>query len=253
MRSDYDYVRSKIPELPFSNAWIAQNTADKLPPNSVLHLGILNSLRVWNFFELPKTIAGYSNTGGFGIDGDVSALIGASLASPQKLFFGVIGDLAFFYDMNSVGNRHVGKNLRLMMISNGCGAEFKLYSHFAAKFGDDADKFMAARGHFGRQSRDLVRHYAEDLGFEYMSASNKEEYLANVERFTTSETLDRPILFEIFTDPKDESDALYAINNIDVSAILPPSMLIKNIVKHTAKSVLSPSSIQTIKKAIGRQ
>ena len=48
---------------------------------------------------------------GFGIDGNMSALLGASLAKSDKLYFGVIGDLAFFYDMNCLGNRHVGSNL----------------------------------------------------------------------------------------------------------------------------------------------
>ncbi|MBR4196764.1 MAG: hypothetical protein IKQ95_08660 [Synergistaceae bacterium] len=252
-RNDYDYVRARVPELPFSNAWIAQNTIDKLPANSVLHLGVSNTRRCWNMFELPKTVNGYCNTGCCGIDGCISSLIGASLASPGKLFFGVTGDLTFFYDMNSIGNRHVGKNLRIMIINNGIGAEFKLYTHPAASFGDDADRFMAARGHFGQQSRDLVRHYAQDLGFEYMTAANKEEYLANVIRFTTPETLDRPMLFEVFTNPKDESDALYAINNIDVTDILPPSMRAKNLAKQTVKSVLGSDGVKTLKKIIGRQ
>ena len=140
-------LREKIPELPFSNAWIAQQTAGRLPEGSVLHLGILNSLRCWNFFETPDSVLGYSNTGGFGIDGCVSSLIGASLAAPGKLFFGVVGDLAAFYDLNSLGNRHVGPNVRLIVVNNGVGTEFKNYNHKAAAFGDDADAFIAARGH----------------------------------------------------------------------------------------------------------
>ena len=247
-RKDYDYVRALVPELPFSNAWIAQQTIDKLPANSILHLGILNTLRVWNFFELPKTILAYSDTGGFGIDGCVSSLLGASLASPEKLFFGVVGDLAFFYDMNSIGNRYKGRNLRIMMINNGCGAEFKLYHHPAMRFGDDGDPFMAARGHFAKQSRDLVRHYAQDLGFEYLSASTKEEYLANIEYFTTPEMLEKPILFEIFTDPKNESDAVFAINNIEAPEIT-PSMFVKN----TVKNLLGPDNVRAVKKLIGRK
>ena len=247
--SDYDYSLSLLPELPFSNAWIAQKTTSKLPPNSVLHLGILNSLRVWNFFRLPKTVLAYSDTGGFGIDGCVSSLLGASLASPDKLFFGVIGDLAFFYDMNSVGNRYKGRNLRLMVINNGCGAEFKIYNHPAMRFGDDGDPFMAARGHFACQSRDLLRHYASDLGFEYMSASNKEEYLANLDRFVTPEMLDKPIFFEIFTDPKCESDALFAINNIEAVDILPASMRAKKAVRN----LIGNDNINAIKKIIGRK
>ncbi len=59
-------------ELPFSNAWIASQTASKLPANSVLHLGIQNSLRFWNFYETPECVACFSNTGGFGIDGSMN-------------------------------------------------------------------------------------------------------------------------------------------------------------------------------------
>lgn len=59
-------------------------------------MGIYNSLRSWNFFELPKGVLGKCNVGGFGIDGGISSLVGASLVNPDKLFFGVFGDLAFF-------------------------------------------------------------------------------------------------------------------------------------------------------------
>ena len=99
-RAEDKRLRAKIGNIPFSNIWCAQQTAPKLPKNSVLHLAILNSLRSWNFFPIDSSIRGYANTGGFGIDGCMSSLIGASLASPDKLFFGVIGDLACFYDLN---------------------------------------------------------------------------------------------------------------------------------------------------------
>ena len=256
-RHDYDYVLGvleNMQELPFSNAWIAQHTINRLPENSILHLGILNSLRCWNFFELPhKSILSFCNTGGFGIDGCVSSFTGASFASPDKLFFGIIGDVAFFYDLNSIGNRHIGSNIRLMIVNNGCGAEMNLYGNVCVRsFGEGTHEFFTARGHFAKQSRDLVRHYASDLGFEYLSASNKEEYLANVERFTTSEKLDKPILFEVFTDPDDESNALYAINNMDIEDILPPSMRLKRTVKRNAKSILGEKNIRVIKKMMGR-
>ena len=52
-----------------------------MPKNSIIHFGILNSLRCWNCFEIDHSIRGYSNTGGFGIDGGVSSLIGASLVN----------------------------------------------------------------------------------------------------------------------------------------------------------------------------
>lgn len=235
---------SKIGELPFSNAWIAQQTASKLPTGSIIHFGILNSLRTWNFFEIPKTVLGYSNTGGFGIDGDVSSLIGASLVQPQVLHFGIVGDLAFFYDMNSLGNRHVGNNIRLMLVNNGRGTEFRNYNHPAERFGKDADAFMAAAGHFGRKSHELIKHYAEDLGYEYLEADSKESYLKSMARFLTPEVTDRPMLLEVFTNSKDESDAIYMMRHLATSK--------KSEAKQAVKKVLGQKGVSVVKKLMGR-
>lgn len=208
--NEYDSLLEQMPELPFSNLWTAKRMHDKLPANSVLHLGILNSLRSWNFFEIDDSIHSYCNVGGFGIDGGLSSLIGASLVNQDKLYFGVFGDLAFFYDLNVLGNRHVGKNLRIMLVNNGCGTEFRNYSHDCHVFGEDANAFMAAAGHFGHKSPDLVKHYSLDLGYMYLSASNKEEFLEAMKIFC-EEKIEKTIIFEVFTDSKDESDALKSV------------------------------------------
>lgn len=228
-RSECERVASKIPDLPFSNAWIAQHTSMRLPEGCVLHLGILNTIRTWNFFDIPDSVFCYANTGGFGIDGDISSLLGASLAHPEKLYIGIVGDLAFFYDMNALGNRHLRKNIRLMLINNGRGTEFRNYLHPASRFGEDADPYMAAAGHFGKQSRDLVRHYAEDLGFEYMSADSKETYLERVDRFLTAEITETPILFEVFTESVNESEVLKILYNLETNTKGTAKRIIKNV------------------------
>ena len=243
-RDEDRVMRSKIPELPFSNIWCAQHMASMLPTGSVLHMGILNSLRSWNFFPKDPSILSYCNTGGFGIDGCMSSLIGASLCSPEKIFFGVVGDLACFYDLNSLGNRHVGKNVRIMVVNNGVGTEFKNFNHNAAAFGDEADAYIAARGHYGNRSCRLLRHYAEDLGYEYLCASTKEEFLAASERFTAAEPADRPMLFEVFTDSKDESDALEIMYSLETNAA--------GMAKVAVKNFLGDKGIATVKKMLGR-
>ena len=116
-------IESMIEELPLSNAWMCQQTAHRLPQNSVLHLAILNSLRSWNLFDTPNSVYSYSNVGGFGIDGCISSCVGASLVNKQKLYFCVSGDLATFYDLNVLGNRHIGNNFRLLVSNNGTGFE----------------------------------------------------------------------------------------------------------------------------------
>ena len=206
-------ILTHIPELPFSNIWIAQQLHDKLPQNCNLYLGILNTLRSWNFFEVDPSINTYANVGGFGIDGMMSSMLGTSLANPNKINIGIVGDLGFFYDMNVLGNRHVGKNFKILLINNGLGTEFKNYNHFAARFGEAADKFIAAYGHFGNQSRDLVKHYAQDLGFIYWGVNNKKEFLASIEKFISTE-LQAPAIMEVFTNSTDESNSFQMIKKI---------------------------------------
>ena len=153
------------------------------------------------------------NVGGFGIDGPVSTLLGASFVNKEKLHFLVTGDLAFFYDMNALGNRHIGKNVRILLVNNGRGTEFRNSDHPASKWGDKADLFMAAGGHFGSQSRDLVKHYVTDLGFSYLTATTKEDFNSNIDYFINANQ-DKSILFEVFTTPQNESDAIDLIKNI---------------------------------------
>ena len=237
-KEKYKKLLVQIPELPFSNMWIAQKISTKLPEGSVFHLGIRNSIRSWNYFEVPQSVSGYCNTGGFGIDGGVSSLIGASMVHPDKLYFGFFGDLLFFYDMNSIGNRAIKSNLRILIVNNGLGQEFKNYGCYSSMFGDDTDTFIAARGHFGNQSRTLVKYYAENLGFEYLSAKNKEEFDRVHESFLSPEFSPKPMLFEIFTDADDESNALKLIRNISKDT--------KSVIVNTAKQLLGP----TVKKVI---
>lgn len=238
----YDSLLHSLPELPFSNIWVAQQLSGQLPENSVLHLGIRNSLRSWGYFDIPNSVLSYCNTGGFGIDGGISSLIGASMVNQQSLFFGVFGDLLFFYDMNSLGNRDIKPNLRIIVINNGLGQEFKNVSFPGSLvFGDDIDKFTAAKGHFACQSKTLVKDYAENLGFEYLTASNKEEFAKVYKRFITKELTERPLLFEIFTNTKDETEAHHLTTSIELKSkvirkvhdtLMKPEMVVlKNIAK----------------------
>lgn len=201
-------LREKLPEIPFSNVWIASQLYDKLPSGSEIHFGVLNSIRSWNLFNLPRDVHSFANVGGFGIDGGVSSLLGASFINHNRLYFGVFGDLAFFYDMNSIGNRHVGNNVRIMVVNNGRGQEFRNHYHTGSLFGKDADKYIAAGGHFGNMSKSLLKDYAENLGFTYISASSKDEFKKVYEIFINPSVTDSPILFECFTDTDDEANAM---------------------------------------------
>ena len=226
----YEDALEKLPEFGFGNLYVAKKIASKLPIESVIHFGIYNSLRTWNMFRLDPSIQASCNVGGFGIDGACSTLIGASLADTNRLHFLCVGDLAFFYDLNAIGNRHLGNNVRIVLINNGRGVEFRKKDHLGYRFGMDADLYMAAAGHYGCQSKDLVKHFATDLGFEYLAASTKEELDAVVERFLIPSLTEKPMLLEVFPDYVDD------VNNLDyLRHAMPDNRTISKKLEDTAK------------------
>lgn len=239
-RSDELFL--KIPDLPFSNIWCAYKISENLPKNSVIHFGILNSLRSWNFFKLPASVLSDSNSGGYGIDGCLSSLIGASFVNPKKIYFGIIGDLSFFYDMNSLGNRHISNNIRILLINNGKGTEFRQFMNAAYKHGESTDDYIAAAGHFGDQSEYLVKNYAENLKFEYMSAKNKSEFENCFKSFISPKQQKHSIIFEVFTTNFDENEALLKLVEIHSDLI--------SDVKSGFRKVIGNKGIDLVKKII---
>ena len=246
LNNEYKRIVEKLNnvELPFSNLWSASKLIKKLSEESILHLAILNSLRAWNYFDTDKKIYGYSNTGGFGIDGILSTAIGASFVNPKKNIYCVIGDLAFFYDMNSLGNININSNLRILLVNNGCGTEFHNYSHSAQVFGNKVEKYIAADGHFGNKSPNLVKNYVESLGYEYISATNKVEFEDNIDFFVSNEIYSKPLVFEIFTNSDDESEALKIVRNCEKS--------ITGAITKRMKDSLNNDIKNKIKKIIGK-
>lgn len=199
----------KVPELPLSNTLISYELSQRIPPGSNLHLGILNSLRNMNYFNLHKTIDTSSNVGGFGIDGALSTLIGQSMVNKNKLTFGLVGDLAAFYDMNSLGIRHIGNNIRILLVNNNGGVEFRLNKTLEPQWSTETNEYIAARGHNGS-----MRAWAESMGFYYMSSTTKQDFLDKVGSFCAPDVAEysQPVLFEVFTDIPDEQNGVESIH-----------------------------------------
>ena len=238
-------IYANIPDLPFSNIWIAQQLSPKIPEGSIFHISASHSRRAWNIFPFKNSVETMCNVGCCGIDGCTSTLIGASLAEPNKLCYLVTGDLAFFYDLNVLGNHHVDRNVRILLINNGIGGEFKLGIHpCTVVFGDESNKYMAAGGHFGNKSPNLIKHFSQDLGFTYLSASTKEEFLKNMNTFVSTDMRDKPMIFEVFTDAKIESEALDMISSIHTDAT--------GMAKSMAKKLLGDKGIKKLKDILDR-
>ena len=228
---DFVKLNSKIDygvEVPFSNLYIAQTFYSKMPHNSIINFAILNSLRCWNYFPLDKSISGYGNVAAFGIDGCNSMLIGESM-NTNELCFLITGDLAFFYDMNSLGIRHIKNNIRIILINNSGGAEFKIMtSSWKEKI--NTDTYISANGHYGN-----AKGWAENCGFKYLSSSSKEEFLNIHDQLLQEDK--SPILLEVFTKQEDETEAIKIFLDTNTKRLATGNTLSKIVKKIESKII----------------
>ena len=105
--------------------------------------------------------------------------------------------------------------------------------------------YLSAGEHFGHQSLDVVRHLSQDWGFEYLTASSKEEFEKVYGRFVIPELTDKPMVFEVFTQVEDEDKALVALSSIEA-----PQQGVLGKVKQEVKKVVGQNRIDAVKTLI---
>ena len=198
-----EYVTTE--ELPLSGAFIAQQMCEVIPKGSYVNFSILNSLRTWNLFRFKNRVKCFCNVGAFGIDGGMSTFLGQSVMV-DNLCFMFIGDLSFFYDMNSLGIRHIKNNVRIIIINNNGGIEFKLGGGTQEKRAK-IDKYIAAANHFKN-----AEGWALTNGFDYYQIKNKQSFQIHKEILLKESKA--PIIFEIMTSDTDESKAYSVLRKV---------------------------------------
>jgi 2-succinyl-5-enolpyruvyl-6-hydroxy-3-cyclohexene-1-carboxylate synthase len=219
------------PELPLCHVFSIQNLLKRLPEKGILHLSIQNSIRLSQYFQIPEGIKCYANLGALGIDGSMSTFLGQAAASPNPAFL-IIGDLSFFYDMNCLKIRHIQKNVHIMLLNNGGGAEF--YQNNGMN--DTLDLHTAARHHSEAMA------WALACGFVYYGVRTKDEYMDVIDEFAGEH--DAPCLLEVFTDLETDMTALRELNR--VNCVMDPEPRLKA----AARKVLGPNGVAAAKKVI---
>lgn len=198
---------------PLSHVVVANSLHHKLPESSVIHFGILTALRVWQHFPLAKSVSCYANVAGFGIDGSMSSFIGHSMATEEKCFL-VVGDLSFFYDMNVLGLRQINENVRIILVNNGGGGEFRQDTNAAEKvFGDRANSYVAAVGHYGS-----AEGWAKSVGFDYLGIEDIDE-MEEATAWIVKENI-KPMLLEITVDLEADVRALKIFRDANLEKVL---------------------------------
>lgn len=183
--------------LPLSNLFVAQQLHEFIPAGSTMNYAILNSLRSWLMFPISKTVNGYSPVAAFGIDGGMSMALGHAYDNKDLSFF-ITGDLAFFYDMNSLGIRGLGNNIRIILVNNNRGAEFAMYGN---PNNIDLATYISAENHNGS-----AEGWCTANNFKYINATTKEDVLKHIPELVSPSN--QSIVLEVMTKTEDEEAAL---------------------------------------------
>ena len=224
----YNMWKNKIdvvqfPDLKFSNFYAIGRLAKAIPENSILHLSILNSIRLTQFFDIKPSVTVYANLGAYGIDGSMSTFLAQARNTGQPAYL-IVGDLSFLYDMNSMMIDKITDNVKIMVVNNHGGGEFH-YTYHTAHL-KDIDRHVAA-GH-----NKSIKSYANAIGIDYISAKNREELETAIEKFTVN---DKPVILEVFTNIEDDAGTLTEFKRINKHV---PEPTFSQKVKRKIKKIL---------------
>lgn len=167
----------------FNSLYIQSKFLPAIPRDSILHLGVGQSFIECRRFQIDASVEVYCNMGTNGIDGCTSTFMGQCAVIDNKLCFLLVGDLSFFYDMNSIWNKPLKKNMRILLVNNnGTGL---LRGH----------NLSAVSSVHNTSAEGWVR----STGFDYISAHTKEEYEQKLKCFLSNEP-EKALFFEVFCE-----------------------------------------------------
>lgn len=180
-----------LSDTQYSEFKIVKNVIDKLPENSIFHLGNSMPVRYANLIGLSKgiNIEVFANRGTSGIDGILSSAVGNAL-STNKLVICLIGDVSFFYDRNAFWNIYLPSNLRVILINNQGGNIFRII--------DGPNRQAELKDYFVTEQNYTAKNTCADADVEYIQATNDEELEKALTTFFAIST--QPKLLEVVVD-----------------------------------------------------
>ena len=101
--------------------------------------------------------------------------------------------------MNALRIRHLGKNVRILLINNHGGEEF----YFNHMWKDEYSDLHTTARHNTK-----AEGWVKENGFIYLSANDKASYEKALLEFMKIDS-DKPIFLEVFSEMKTDADSIY--------------------------------------------
>ncbi|MDR2389367.1 MAG: 2-succinyl-5-enolpyruvyl-6-hydroxy-3-cyclohexene-1-carboxylic-acid synthase [Tannerellaceae bacterium] len=187
------------PEAEYSDLAACGALLRAMDDHACLQLSNSSSVRLAQLFRpAANHLRIHANRGTSGIDGCLSTAVGQACVNPGLTFL-VIGDLAFFYDMNILWNRRLPPRLRILLNNNGGGGIFPTLPGFVPT--------PEARQHILVRHSQSARSWAESQGLAYLGVSNQQELQDAIPPFVSPEG-NQPMLMEVFTSQEKNTEVL---------------------------------------------
>lgn len=183
----------------YSDLKVYELLLDCVPDDSNLHLANSSVIRYSQLFTPIRFIKYWANRGTSGIDGSMSTVAGACVATPKNLHTLIIGDLSFFYDSNALWNQLKLSNLRVFLINNGGGDIFNIIPGPATT--------AQLNENFVYKQTISAEGLCQTFGVRYFKAHSLEEIEAQMHEFYSMKE-DGAYVMEIFTDKVNNSEEL---------------------------------------------
>lgn len=183
-------------DLKFTDLSVFKTIFDVIPSNVQLQLSNSSVVRYAQLFEHEKQNHQFANRGTSGIDGSTGTAIGAAVAIAPKPVVLITGDISFFYDSNSLWNKHIPTNFKIILINNSGGGIFKIIPGPASS--EELEEFFVTKHNLS------AIDIAKTFGFNYKSF--KSENLNDLNTCLNSFFIEKEkTILEIFT-PSEMND-----------------------------------------------
>lgn len=177
-------------DIPFSDLLATGCFMKLLPKGARLHLANSSVVRNSQLYNLPDQVEIFCNRGTNGIESSLPSALGFASVY-EGITYLMIGDLSFFYGLNSLWNISHIRNLRILLINNGGGGIFHLLP--GLNQAPSLKQYVAATHHTS------AREWGQAAGLTYLSANNTEELNKNLSLFM-DQASEGSMLLEVTTD-----------------------------------------------------
>jgi 2-succinyl-5-enolpyruvyl-6-hydroxy-3-cyclohexene-1-carboxylate synthase len=179
-------------EKHFSDIFATGLFLKRLPENSQLVIANSSAVRNIQFFNLDRSVNIYCNRGINGLEGTLAGTTGFASVCKEQVYL-IIGDLSFFYGINSLWHIEHIKNLRILLINNKGGGIFRSIPELDKL--ENLNQFVTAK-----HDSD-ARNWFEATSVKYLQAKNKKQLSKNLDMFM-NEKIEASMCLEVITETK---------------------------------------------------